>query len=606
MAVFKCESCGGNLDVINNGGSRILECPYCGTQQTVPQTEDEKKINVYNRATKLRMQCEFDKAEGIYETIVTSYPDDAEAYWGLCLCKYGIEYVDDPSTGKKIPTCHRTLTESILEDDDFEQVLENSDASMKEMYREKAKEIDRIQQSILSVAANEEPYDIFICYKETDENGERTNDSVIAQEIYDKLIEKSYKVFFARISLEDKYGREYEPYIFSALCSSKVMLVIGSKYEHFDAVWVKNEWQRFLELRKKDTEKVLIPCYRDIDAYDMPKEFKNLQSVNLAAVGSIQDLVRNVGKIIEPEQKTRIDVQGGVSIESLMIRIEDFLVDQNWKEAERYSKKVLDMSPRYAKAYLTSLMAQLHISKIADIDKYDLDIRNNANYRKFMEYADDKLKRELEPHFEKAEISRKDGIYTEATNLAMTNDMGNISDALERFSKIKGWKDSDEQILNCRRKIANRRLEAANKELKEAKTALNKSKNIFKMLPTGVLLFMVIGGLLVYLAGMALEYSGNAEVYETSTALVLIGLAITFFGGTISVMIFLKWSSILSFFGAYLINCITFSIFGIIATIINFVKKLKCHNSDVKEDQRRVEEIQAKIEAYQRELQNIQ
>lgn len=102
MTAFKCECCGGNLDVINNNGSRIIQCPYCETQQTIPQTEDEKKVNLYNRAVKLRRQCEFDKAEGIYESIVASYPDDAEAYWGLCLCKYGIEYVDDPATGKKL------------------------------------------------------------------------------------------------------------------------------------------------------------------------------------------------------------------------------------------------------------------------------------------------------------------------------------------------------------------------------------------------------------------------------------------------------------------------------------------------------------------------
>ena len=69
-----------------------------------------------------------DKAAGIYEAIVADFPDEAEAYWGLVLCKYGIEYVDDPATGKKIPTCHRSSFDSIMEDIDFEQALENADA----------------------------------------------------------------------------------------------------------------------------------------------------------------------------------------------------------------------------------------------------------------------------------------------------------------------------------------------------------------------------------------------------------------------------------------------------------------------------------------------
>lgn len=605
MAVFKCESCGGNLDVINNGGSRVLECPYCGTQQTVPQTDDEKKINIYNRATKLRMQCEFDKAEGIYETIVTSYPDDAEAYWGLCLCKYGIEYVDDPGTDKKIPTCHRTLTECILDDDDFSQVLENSDADMKEMYREKAKEIDRIQQSILEVAAKEDPYDIFICYKETDEDGQRTNDSVVAQEIYDNLVAKDYKVFFARITLEDKFGKEYEPYIFSALCSAKVMLVIGSKYEYFDAVWVKNEWQRFLELKKTDAEKVLIPCYRDIDAYDMPREFKNLQSVNLAAVGSIQDLVRNVGKIISPEQKTAVVSSSGVSIESLMMRAEDFLADRNWDEAGNYSEKVLDMNPRYAKAYLTNLMSQLRISKINHIDEYYLDIRNNPNYRKFMDYADEKLKQELRPHFEKAEISRKVHVYSKAENLAKSDNMGNVADAIELFSTIKDWNDSNEQIMECRRKVTNHQLSKANKELDNANKELKKSKNIFRLLPTGILLLMVIGGLLTFLTGGAFASLENSEVADTATVLMFVGLLLAFIGGIISIMVLFSWSSILSFFGAYFINGFTFGIFGVVASIINFVKKLIARNREVKEDRMEVERISAKVEEYKKILENI-
>ena len=51
---------------------------------------------------------------------------------------------------------------------------------------------------------------------------------------------KGYKVFFSRITLEDKLGMQYEPYIFAALNSAKVMLAFGTKYEYFHAVWVKN------------------------------------------------------------------------------------------------------------------------------------------------------------------------------------------------------------------------------------------------------------------------------------------------------------------------------------------------------------------------------
>lgn len=300
MPAFKCKMCGGNLNITT--GMTVTECPFCGTKQTVPHMDDEKKTQLYTRANKLRFTCEFDKAAVIYENIISDSPEEAEAYWGLILCKYGIEYVDDPATGKKIPTCHRTSFDSVFDDDNFELIMENSDAQSKTVYREEAKTIENIRKGIIAVSSKEEPYDIFICYKETDENGSRTVDSEIAQDVYDKLTEEGYRVFFSRISLEDKLGEEYEPYIFAALNSARIMLAFGTKYEYFNAVWVKNEWSRFLKLAARDHSKYLIPCYRDIDAYDMPKEFAKLQSQDMGKVGATQDLLRGIKKILSDKK----------------------------------------------------------------------------------------------------------------------------------------------------------------------------------------------------------------------------------------------------------------------------------------------------------------
>lgn len=263
MATFKCKMCGGELIV--EDGVTVCECEYCGSKQTVTTTDSEKIIKLYERANRLRMASEFDKAYSVYESIIAELDSDAEAYWGMLLCKYGIEYVDDPATGNKIPTCHRSSFESIMEDSDFDLVMENADALSRSVYREQAKQIEEIRKGIIEVSGKEQPYDIFICYKETDENGDRTLDSVIAQDVYDVLVGKGYRVFFSRITLEDKLGTEYEPYIFAALNSAKVMLAFGTSYDYYNAVWVKNEWSRFLKIIAKDKNKYLIPCYKGID-----------------------------------------------------------------------------------------------------------------------------------------------------------------------------------------------------------------------------------------------------------------------------------------------------------------------------------------------------
>ena len=111
---------------------------------------------------------------------------------------------------------------------------------------------------------------------------------MLANDLYHQLTQEGFKVFFARITLEDKLGTAYEPYIFAALNSAKVMVVLGTKPEYFNAVWVKNEWSRYLALVKNSGgKKMLIPAYKDMDPYDLPEEFSHLQAQDMGKLGFI-------------------------------------------------------------------------------------------------------------------------------------------------------------------------------------------------------------------------------------------------------------------------------------------------------------------------------
>jgi hypothetical protein len=355
--------CGGDLEI--EEGMTVCECEYCGTKQTVPNVDDDKKRKLFERANKLRANCEFDKAAGVYENIVSEYSEEAEGYWGLILCRYGIEYVDDPNTGKKIPTCHRSSFDSIMDDEDFDMVMENSDSVSRAVYREEAKYIEEIRKGIIEVSGKEKPYDIFICYKETNEDGERTLDSVLAQDVYDELINKGYRVFFSRITLEDKLGVEYEPYIFAALNSAKIMLVFGTSYDFFNAVWVKNEWSRYLKLMAKDKSKHLIPCFKNVDAYDIPKEFAKLQSQDMGKIGANQDLIRGIEKLLSPELKVEkptsaeniVINNGGVNGNSLLKRGIMAIEDGEWSKAVDFFEQVLNINAEDCHAYWGELLA---------------------------------------------------------------------------------------------------------------------------------------------------------------------------------------------------------------------------------------------------------
>ena len=369
MIAFKCKICGGNLEI--EQGERVSTCQSCGSTHSLPNLESDKVRNLFERANQLRFNHQFDKAMGVYETIITDNPNDPEVYWSLVLCRYGVEYVEDPKSNKRIITTHRTLPQSVLRDTDYQQAIKLASSETKRLYEEEAVQIDTIQKGILSISNQEDPYDIFICYKETDDKGKRTLDSVLGQRLYEELIDEGFKVFFAKISLEDKLGQEYEPYIYSALKTSKVMLVLGTQKDYFEAPWVRNEWNRFLTMMKEDKKKTLIPLYRDIDAYALPEEFRIFQSQDLNKVGASQDLVRGIRKLIPapsvPEKEVKNVQPSSSSHHALLKRAFLALEDREFDAASNYAENVLNLDPELPEAYLIKFLADNTASSIDEM-----------------------------------------------------------------------------------------------------------------------------------------------------------------------------------------------------------------------------------------------
>ena len=531
MAVFKCKMCGGTIEF--EQGATVGVCDSCGTKQTLPRIDDDRRANLYDRASHFRRNNDFDKAAGIYEQILNEDSTDAEAYWSLVLCRYGIEYVEDPKTHKRIPTVNRAQFTSIYMDEDYKSALQYADGYQRQIYEEEAKAIDDIQKGILEISSKEEPFDVFICYKETDANGRRTQDSVLANDLYHELTEEGFKVFFSRITLEDKLGTAYEPYIFAALNSAKVMVVLGTKPEYFNAVWVKNEWSRYLSLVKKSNgKKMLIPAYRDMDPYDLPEEFSHLQAQDMSKLGFMQDLIRGIKKIIgatAPKQtvKETVVVNNATSanISPLLERAFLFLEDGKWQDANIYCEKVLDIDPKNAEAYLGKLMAELGVRTRPQLADCKEPFDSSENYAKVIRFGDEKLENEMrgyiahinernenarlnaiynrtlntmnsattesafktaadtfksisgfkdadtlaEQCLDKAEVCRKDAIYSNGVALMFAQKIIGYEKAIPLFESISGWRDADEQIYACRNKIEELKVKAEADRLEQRK-----------------------------------------------------------------------------------------------------------------------------------------
>lgn len=395
MGALKCKMCGSNLEIEDS--ITVCKCEKCGTSQTVPDIEDDKELKLFERAGRLRFNCDFDKAAGIYNTITDSYPEEAEGYWGLILCKYGIEYADNAS-GIKEPVCHRISYDSVMDDEDFELVMENSDSESRAIFREEAKIIEENRKKYIQIAESEQPYDIYISYRAKDDNGDKTAVSEIAGHLYNKLTSAGYRVFLSEAALKGKERSDCEPYIYSALNSANVMLALGTSYDDYNDVWVKNEWNRYLEIAEKNKNKCLIPCYKDVDEYDIPKEFAGLKVCQLGNDDTFNNIMAEIANVVKPASVNQpapepekaepaeeieleeIEIIEPVDINKLLDEGFAAISDKNWKKANKLFFQVLDEEPDNSKAYWGQLLVQQECTNAREMaDNLYLQVIGNTS-----------------------------------------------------------------------------------------------------------------------------------------------------------------------------------------------------------------------------------
>lgn len=241
-----------------------------------------------------------------------------------------------------------------------------------------------------------ENIDVFICYIETDEQGRRTKDSIMAQEIYNKLQNVGVNVFYQRISISELIDEEFKKVRQIAQNKAKIIILCATSKENFEKIFEEN--------KECFTDKKIIPVYSSVSAYDMPKELSKLQSVNFDNIGSISDLSKNI--LIMLERENEIDV----------VKI----INKQTKK-----RKILNM---ILMCSLFIILVVGIISSIIYFSKKDDEITKNL---------DDVIKYENLSENEKyryAEDMMNNGKYLEAVNIFST--LGNYKNSKNHIKKI--------------------------------------------------------------------------------------------------------------------------------------------------------------------------
>ena len=202
MQLDRCKSCGGDLERIGN----YYVCKFCGSKWMIDADNDVHVIDRANAWSALR-DCDFERAIELFENIIFKEPENHEAYWGRALASAGIMYVTDLNEHKKVPTCNNIREESFVESNDVKKAIALAPEDIAKTYKKQAEQIELIRVEWVKKASKEKPYDIFICYKDSDRenNIDRTDDSYDAHELYNVLTAEGYRVFFSRVSLKAKF-----------------------------------------------------------------------------------------------------------------------------------------------------------------------------------------------------------------------------------------------------------------------------------------------------------------------------------------------------------------------------------------------------------------
>ncbi len=460
QTIYTCVVCGGEIEPIGKG---LGKCIYCRSKQSIPTLNLEK----LERANALRRDKYFQDSLKLYEDIISESPTNAEAYWGAVLCRYGIEFVEDYD-GTAIPTCHRTISRPITEDTDFKYACQYAEGDQKEYYTKQAEIINEKQNKILEIVAKEKPYDVFISYKAKDSSGNPTSDSKEAMNLYYRLEKEGYKVFFAEITLTHMVGQDYEPHIYAALTTSKVMVLIGSNKENINSVWVKNEWSRYLDMISEDKNKTLAVVYYDMKPDDLPMELKKSQAVNWKtpeAMNTVMDTVKKHVKKENPEENlSGSDFNSSVQnvLHSREQRKSKAKYDNavilaksgNVNAALRDIDELLLSAPDYAEGHWLKLCL-LNGVLPDSIAGLPLNFQNHPEYLSAVRFADEKLREHYEATMQTCleNISRKDSYSRELYDLTQSYCSMNPANVKFNANRIKEIKQilSDPKTLKAYR-----------------------------------------------------------------------------------------------------------------------------------------------------------
>lgn len=291
---FNCKHCGAINDVYRS--EDYATCPKCNHKYLLPTNRDEKFLRDFERGDFFLRKHYFEKAFSIFDGLLKAgNENDPAVLWSLMLAQFGIGY------DKEKLYVHKLQFSPLKTPGTYHfKAFASATLYQKHIMEEETKKIEEAFRAELNSTRQQPPYDVYITCREKGFSGKESMEHKMAVKLYENLTKLGYTVFSPEVTNEDMSHGEREPLVFAATNMAKVMIVLGSKPEAFMDVWVKSAWTRFLEVLNRGAKKLIIPCYMNIEAFELPDQLFPFKSFDFSKEGALEDIIKEVNAFALP------------------------------------------------------------------------------------------------------------------------------------------------------------------------------------------------------------------------------------------------------------------------------------------------------------------
>ncbi len=418
-----CKYCGAPFgEEIFAAVGGIVQCKYCKTYRTLPKENTSPAALHYLRNGEFALDtCHFEDALTAYRKVAELEAEEPEAYFGMALAKFRVQTLKDVVNRRLQPLCYAISDISerkFCDDADYQKALSLATPAQREDYEARGREIDEIKDEFSRLEREGTVYDCFLCVKVTEEDRVTpTADKARAAEIYKQLKKLGYRPFYSEEENKGRTGSPYEALILYALYTSKCMLIVCSNPDYLETPWVKNEYTRFLNMRrgeaggmKKPDSLTFVYDGRPVERLPLEHDSKRIQGIDWGKPDHMErieeyvrrqvlgDDVRLTGRkkygdasvapkaamkqTIEKRKIETIRPAADVSEEVQLSIAEGFLAKGEFKYAKSYCMEVLGRNKGIARAYWILFLAQYGCKDDDAIAETEQTIDNFEYYEK--------------------------------------------------------------------------------------------------------------------------------------------------------------------------------------------------------------------------------